>query len=355
MSEPPVPTPPVQEPAPATEPHAAAEPLSGPSEKWIIPPSPGEVITSEATGNTYTMGDQIGEGHFGLVYGCVDVWNNNLAAKVLKPLGPYEKVKASALAELQKLLLLRHPHITYVFDAFEFQNTFYIITERCYCPLTSLFALDQFNGLAWMKPIARCLLQAVYYIHINAYAHQDIHLGNVFAAFAKDEMDSDDPGAIQFKLGDLGVAKLFSEIDATNTRAQWMLPPEVLEPSEFGPLDYRIDVYHCGLLFLNLAHGKELHFTPEEIRAGKPRELALQLQAPFSFALEKALRRHAPHRTANAMELWRDLNSPELPAQPQPKQLSLETSSEASLTDEQRPEESSPEVLPVPPTPESDQ
>ncbi len=284
------------------------------------------------------MGDQIGEGHFGLVYSCVDVWNNNLAAKILKPLGAYERVKASALAELQKLLL-RHPHITYVFDAFEFRDTFYIITERCYCPLTSLFTLDQFDGLVWMKPTARCLLQAVHYIHVNQYAHQDIHLGNVFAAFAKNEMNSEDPGAIQFKLGDLGVAKLFSEIDATNTRALWMLPPEVPEPSEFGPLDHRIDIYHCGLLFLNLAHGGELQFTAEEIKAGKPRELALQLPVPFSFAQEKALRRHAPYRTASAMELWRDLNSPELPAQPQPEQLPLETSSEGSASADGEPEQ----------------
>ena len=272
------------------------------------------------------MGLKIGEGHFGYVYNCVDVWNNSLAAKVMKPLGPYEKVKASAEAELEKLMHLRHPHITYVFDAFEFRETFYIITERCYCPLKSLFGLEEYNGFIWIKPIARCLLQAVRYAHINQFAHQDIHLGNVFAAFAKNEMNADDPGAIQFKLGDLGVAKLFSEIDAANTRAQWMLPPEVLEPSEFGPLDYRIDIYHCGLLFLHLAHGSELRFTAEEIKEGKPRELALQLPAPYSFALEKALRRHVPYRTADAMELWRDLNSPE-PAQapqPEPEQLELE-------------------------------
>lgn len=99
-------------------------PPPGPLAKLVIPPTSGEIITSEATGNTYTMGEQIGEGHFGLVYGCVDVWSNNLAAKVLKPLGSYEKVKASALAELQKLLVLRHPHITYVFDAFEYRDTF---------------------------------------------------------------------------------------------------------------------------------------------------------------------------------------------------------------------------------------
>src|SRR3989304_6699504 len=89
--------------------------------KSVIPPAQGEVITSSLTGNTYTMGDKIGEGFFGVVYSCVDIWGNDLAAKVLKPTGTYDLVKSSALAELRKLLILRHPHITYVFDAFEFR------------------------------------------------------------------------------------------------------------------------------------------------------------------------------------------------------------------------------------------
>lgn len=174
-----------------------------PVPKVAIRPQPGEVITSLATGNTYTMAEMIGEGHFGVVFGCVDVWNNNLAAKVLKPIGTYEKVRASAEAELQKLVALRHPNITYVFDAFEFRDTFYIITERCYCPLTQLLKWREFKGLEWLMPIARCLLQGVHYIHLHQYAHQDIHPGNVFAAFAKDEMRPTEAGAIQFKLGDL--------------------------------------------------------------------------------------------------------------------------------------------------------
>jgi len=230
------------------------------------------------------MGEKIGEGHFGFVYGCVDVWNNNLAAKVLKPLLPYEKVRAAAEAELSKLLALRHPHITYVFDAFEYRDTFYIITERCYCPLTDLLLNDWFDGSVWVMAIARCLLQAVYYIHINQYAHQDIHLGNVFAAFAKNEMNAADPGAIQFRLGDLGVAKLFSEIDATNTRAQWMLPPEVLDPSEYGPLDHRIDIYHCGLLFLHLLWEANCGSPPR-----RSRPVSLE-NWPVSFLLHLILR-----------------------------------------------------------------
>jgi serine/threonine-protein kinase len=293
----------------------AAEPAVGSSSVLIIPPQPGEVITSEATGNTYTMGEKIGEGNFGLVYGCMDVWNNSLAAKVMKPMAPYEKLKESTVAELQKLIHLRHPHITYVYDAFEYRETFYIITERCSGPVYDLFKLENFDGFSWIKAIARCLLQAVHFLHTNGFVHQDIHGGNVLTTFIQDEMVPSD-SAIQFKLGDLGVAKFFTDIDARNTRAQWMLPPEVLSPNDYGPIDYRIDIYHCGLLFLQIAYGSEVRFTQDEILHGKPRDLAVSLPAPYCFALEKALRRHVSARTADAMEFWRDLSSPGENVQP---------------------------------------
>jgi hypothetical protein len=38
---------------------------------------------------------------------------------------------------------------------------------------------------------------------------------------------------------------------------------------------------------------------------------ALQLPPPYNIAREKALRRHVAFRTESAMELWRDLSSPE--------------------------------------------
>jgi len=276
-------------------------------QKRYVPPSPGEVITSLRTNNTYTIGSQIGEGNFGIVYGCTDIWGNELAVKVLKPRGlPYEKIKSDAENEFIKLLNLRHPNITYIYDAFEFRDTFYIITERCFGPVSELFSIKGFNGELWLKPIARCLLQGLHYLHINNVAHQDIHLGNVFTAIVKDEMPSD-AQAIQFRLADLGVSKLFHEVDAQNTRAAWMLPPEVLRPDEFGPLDYRIDLYHAGLLLLQIALSKQIEFTEEQVLSGYPRELAESLPAPFNFALGKALRRHVPFRTSSALELWRDL------------------------------------------------
>jgi eukaryotic-like serine/threonine-protein kinase len=309
----------VPNPIPATDPLAVAPPAA-----LVVPPNPGETITSQLTNTTYTFGEKIGEGFFGLVFSCVDVWNNGLAVKVLKAKAPYAVIEKAARDEFEKLMVVRHPYVTYVFDVFHLDETIYIVTERCHCPLSTLFALDGFDGKLWIKAIARCLLQAVNYLHLHGYVHQDIHLNNVFASYARDELIENPHGALNFKLGDLGVAKLFSEVDATNTRAQWMLPPEVLDSKEFGPLDHRLDIYHCGLLFLHLLSGTEIRFTNEEILAGKPRDLALQLPAPYSFALEKALRRHVAARTASAMELWRDLNSPPaIPAHTEPEQIAL--------------------------------
>lgn len=284
-------------------------------EKHFVPPTPGEAIIALATKITYTMGERIGEGHFGVVYACTDEWNNELAAKVLKPLGPYEEVMKAASEEMQKLFMVRHPFITYVYDAFEYRDTFYLITERCHFPLEAFFQEAWFDGMVWVLPIAHCLLQAVDLIHRTGLVHQDIHLGNVFTTRAKDEVLPDNPGATQFKLGDLGVAKLITEVGAAQTRG-WMLPPELIDPSTYGPADHRIDIYHTGLLLLQLALTQRLQFTPEQIAAGKPREMALTLQPPLSMALEKALRRHVHLRTQDAKEFWRDLNSPAQPATP---------------------------------------
>lgn len=283
---------------------------SPPPTKSVVLPKPGEVITSTWTNNTYTMGDRIGGGNFSDVFACHDVWGNDLAAKVLKPLGTYEDVRDKAIAEVEKLRQLRNPFVTFVFDAFEYRDTFYIITERCYCPVTDLFKLTGFDGALWIPAISRCLLQAIHYLHIHNYVHQDIHSGNVFAAVLRDEMQPSDPNktVTQFKLADLGVAKLRHEVSAANTRALWMLPPEVLDEAQFGPIDSRVDIYHTGLLFLQLALSKEVTFTKDEILAGKPRDMSLTLPPPLNFALEKALRRRVQFRTATAMELWRDLN-----------------------------------------------
>lgn len=259
----------------------------------------------------YFIGAEIGKGAFGTVYECTDTWGNELAAKVLSPRNqPYDVIKDNWSREFNNLLMLRHPFVTHIFAAFEYRDTFYIITERCHRTLDDLLQEPKYDGNIWVIPVARCLLQAVGFLHLAGVVHKDIHSGNVMMSIVKDELIPDQHAAIKFKLGDLGISRFVADIDIFNaTLAQWMLPPEHLNPNEFGNLDQRVDIYHCALLLMQVLVGKKLDFTREEILEGEPRRIAERLPPPYSFALSKALRRHVANRTGTAAELWRDLNT----------------------------------------------
>jgi serine/threonine-protein kinase len=275
-------------------------------------PSLGDVVTSATTGRSYTIGNRIGAGYFSVVYECTDLWGNELAAKVLNPeRGTFEQVKAAAEREFGNLLTLRNPFITHVYDGFMWQNAFYIITERCTVSLDYLINQPWYRGHLWTLAIAKSLLQAVEFIHSHGMAHKDIHLGNVMTAISKNQLNPDGPGAMQFKLGDLGLAKIAEDIDARNTQlAGWMLPPEYLDPDQFGKVGQQTDIYHCGLVLLQVHTGTPCKFTRDEILAGAPRQRAESLSAPFGPAIGKALRRHVAARLQTPLDFWRELSRP---------------------------------------------
>jgi serine/threonine protein kinase len=278
--------------------------------KNFTPPVPGEGITYHEV--TYFIGREIGKGAFGVVYECTDSWGNELAAKVLLPREqPYEIIRDNWVKEFEALVTFRHPFVTHIFAAFEYRDTFYLITERCHDTLNNLFTIENYNGFTWIMPIARCVLQALHFLHGAGVVHKDLHPANVFTSIIKDELIPDKYNAMRFKIGDLGISKVIENIDAMNTLfAEWMLPPEALDPAEYGTLDHRVDIYQCGLLFLQVLHGRLLTLTREQVLEGVPRQMAEKFPTPFNFAISKALRRHVIYRTASAMEFWRDLQPP---------------------------------------------
>jgi serine/threonine protein kinase len=271
-------------------------------------PVAGTAITSQVTGNTYLFEHKLGEGNFGVVFACTDVWDNQLVAKILKPReSSTDELQSHAREELLKLLLVRHPNVTHIYDAFECNGAYYLISERCDQTLSDLMSADWFDGRSWIQAIARCLLQAAHFVHVQQLVHCDIHAGNVMARFIPDEMPSKDK-VVTFKLGDFGLAKSKDALDANGVFLNAIRPPEAIRHDEFGPLDHKADIYQIGLLLLQLLIGPR-QFTEDDRLAGIPRELALECEPPYSFALEKALRCHALYRTASALELWRDLRS----------------------------------------------
>ncbi|MFM2064384.1 MAG: hypothetical protein RLZZ507_4055 [Cyanobacteriota bacterium] len=259
----------------------------------------------------YFIGEKIGKGHFGEVYECTDEWNNDLVAKILVPQNQtYEQVRDKWLEELNKLLLFRHPNITFVYDAFEHNHTFYLIIERCHATLKNLIQIPDFEGELWLPHIAREVLQGIHFIHNAGYVHKDIHHDNVFILQLHDRMiDNKDPISI-FKIADLGISNLETNINIFNTiLAQWMLPPEYLKPIEYGVIGKQVDIYHCGLLLLSVLLGEIPQFTRNEILNGTPRQIAENLRSPYGKVIATALRRHTEHRTKTALNFWRGISA----------------------------------------------
>lgn len=275
----------------------------------FVPPSTGDMITC---GNTrYFIGEQIGRGAFSVVFDCLDEWGNQLAAKVLAPQNrPYEAVRKEWLHELQNLQQLRHPQVTFIHQAFEYRNTFYIIVEKCAFTLKNLIEVPNSTGELWLPYVSRDILNGLQYIHDHKYVHKDLHAGNIFVSEQRDPMLPDNEPIWRFKIGDLGISRLEGDIRHFNTiLAQWMLPPEFLRPNEFGFVGKHVDIYHVGLLLLSLLLNRIPEFTRDDIIAGRPRQLAEGLSSKYSAAIARALRRHVSARTPSAIDMWREISS----------------------------------------------
>lgn len=273
------------------------------------PPASGESLLID--GHYYFIGAEIGKGAFGTVYECSDEWRNRLVAKVLMPRDlPYEEIRENWNAEIQKLLQLRHPNVTFIHNACEYKDTFYLILERCSHTLEDVINFPGLTPDLWIPWVARDVLQGLNYIHTFGYVHKDIHPGNVFVAETRDLMVQNKETVWSFKIGDLGISRLETEMKVMNTLlAQWMLPPEALDPDKFGPIGRTVDVYHVGLLLLALANKSTPSFTHQEILNGEPRKMAEASTSKFAPVIAKALRRHVAARTPTALQFWRDISS----------------------------------------------
>lgn len=273
----------------------------------FVAPRIGEVIT--LNGDEFQLGREIGSGGFGKVYECVDEWSNRLVAKVLTPTGKrYTELRDEWLREFANLDALRHPGITYIHAAFEYNGAFYLVVERCEDTIEDLLCNQHVNGELWLPYLARDVLHAVHHVHQRKFVHKDLHAGNIFISHAIDKMVPAKQPVWSFKIGDLGISRLKNEISQVGTvMANWMLPPEYYDNQEFGALDHRIDVYHIALLLLGLLLRGIPKFTDQEILDGRPRQIADSISSPYSAALSRALRRHVSHRTPTAIELWRDI------------------------------------------------
>jgi serine/threonine protein kinase len=267
--------------------------------------SEGQRITSEATGNTYTVGYFINSGNFGDVYACTDVWENNLVIKVLKQNNKGD-THDRALHEMQALLHVRHQNVVPIQDAFSLHGLPCIVSLRCSETVEWLKQRPDFVPGIWFRPLANCLLQALNFTHVQTLAHCDIHDRNVFVHFAQDQVSGIE-SATTFMLGDYGLARPIASMTGDGTFLNCIKPPEAICPTEFGRLDHRADIYQAGLLLLGFLKPDLLPFDQMQLMHGVPQDCALSIGGPLGEAIAKMLRRHVDYRTQNAIAAWEDI------------------------------------------------
>ena len=273
--------------------------------------APGQCVEEIAfAGKRYFLGEPLAKSPSESIFACTDVWGNHLLAKTLSPGPPNDRaLKKESLRELRTLMRLRHPFITDVLDVFEYGGVLYLIVERCSFTLSDIIAWSDFQGEVWLKPIARCVLQAIDFIHAAGHLHRNIHAGNIFVRSLSSKI-SEPAFMPTFKLGDWVTSLLLKPTGALNTKvAEWMAPPELLNPQEFGTPGQPLDIYQAGLLLLTVLLGEMPSFTIEEILAGKPQQMAKALQATFGPAIARALRCHTIDRTPTPLDFWNDLQA----------------------------------------------
>lgn len=194
--------------------------------------------------NDYAISVNLGKGAFGTVRKAVHkVTGQARAVKILKK-SDHDEDKL--YLEVDILCKLNHPNIMQIYEYYDDDKNFYIVSELCSGgelieKITKLGAFSEKDAAFVMKQI----LGALYYIHSNNVVHRDIKPENIVL-----DDKSDHP---VIKLIDWGGARYFSK-DKKMTNilgTAYYMAPEVLN----GIYDEKCDIWSCGVVLYILLCG----------------------------------------------------------------------------------------------------
>lgn len=279
--------------------HAPALGMAMPG--WTAPANTQVTIRSQR--GDYSVGNQVGAGHFGAVYECVGPFDQRYALKVLRPTGrPTDRVREEWSSEVRRLLQLRHPNVVYIHDAFVWEGAFCVALEWCDHTLHDMLEQPLQEELA--IELSRQMLAAVQYLHDWDLVHDDLHPGNVLI------QQADRPIV---KISDFGIS--------AELRGAPKVRPEIVHHAIMAPeliaagyTSKQSDLYQLGMIMLWMVTGSppmDRHVPYEQlvwqISEGVARQRAEQLGTLLGNIIAKMLRRRDAYRYTSAREVWNDL------------------------------------------------
>jgi serine/threonine protein kinase len=248
-------------------------------------------------GIRYDFQHQLGVGAFTRVYKAVDEWGNALAIKVYP-----SQVRADLWQnEVRQLKRFAGEGVAYLHRVFVHEDNTYLVLSDGGVPVSRCRFVSEKDRRKVVIFIAQRLLQLLHRMHEAGYYHGDVNPQNVLIQYDKHQT------LTAMTLIDFAFCRSHLHLENGNVpMAQWAPPPEFFSKNELlGP---SLDIWHVGVLLLQLIKGETLDYSEADILAGKPREDALALAHPTAMAIATAM--HAdPTFRPDALSLWRSVRA----------------------------------------------
>ena len=198
----------------------------------------------------YTIGEEIGNGKFGVIKLCI---NKKTKQKYALKIQSKKDMDTSDLelvrAEIEILKICQHPNIIKLYDIFENSEYFYIIME--YCSGGDLFSyIEKRNFKLPEKKTCEIifkLCRALYYIHSYGIVHRDLKPENILM--------TDDTENADIRLLDFGLSKILGPDEMCDEPYGTLsyVAPEVITGE---PYNKQVDLFSVGVITYLLLSGQ---------------------------------------------------------------------------------------------------
>lgn len=202
-----------------------------------------------------------------------------MAIKIIDKTCLDEENLAKTFREISILKLLRHSHITRLYEVMESRNMIYLVTEHA--ARGEIFDHLVANGRMREEEASRVfsqIISAISYCHQLGIVHRDLKAENVL-------LDDD----MNIKLADFGFSNTFTEGTPLST---WCGSPPYAAPEVFQGLEYdgpKADIWSLGVVLYVLVcgalpfDGTTLHDLRKVVILGKFRIPFFMSQGNYFF------------------------------------------------------------------------
>ncbi|OMJ68257.1 hypothetical protein SteCoe_34339 [Stentor coeruleus] len=198
----------------------------------------------------YKIEDKLGQGGYGFVRGGISKeTGKKVAIKSIKKstITNDMKEKAKFFSEVDILIRTDHPNIVKLYEFYEDENYYHLITEYISGGELLDFIIKRNNlSESSASKFMKQILSGIVYCHSNNIVHRDLKPENLL-------LDSDSPNAL-LKIIDFGTSQIFKPRTHMTQKygTIFYIAPEVLK----GRYNEKCDIWSCGVILYILLSGR---------------------------------------------------------------------------------------------------